>query len=168
MATPEPEVVSLAVAGSEVRLRWNPIAPEETGSAWDVVSEPDWGRLEGIRLISAAFEDGAALGVVAIRPQRAQGHGDDAVAARFLDAEGIRTTTSEALVSVEYDPAQRPRRVGIELWPEADSAPLRIAADREAEPSSDDDGAIVAMAFRLSGVAGRGTYEIVRPARARK
>jgi hypothetical protein len=164
MATPEPEVVSLAVAGSEVRLRWNPLASEETGSAWEVVSELDWGRLEGIRLVSAAFEDGAALGVAAIRPQHAQGHGDDAVAARYLDAEGIRTTTSEALVSVEYDPARRPRRVGIELWPEADSAPLRIAGDREDERPSGDEDAIVPMDFRLGGVAGRGTYEILRPA----
>jgi hypothetical protein len=164
MATPEPEVVSLEVAGSEVRLRWNPIAPEETESAWEVMSEPDWGCLEGIRLISAAFEDGTALGVAAVRPRNAEGHGGDAVAARYLDAEGIQTATSEAFVSVEYDPARRPRRVGIELWPEADSAPLRIAADRAAEPPSDDDAAMVPMAFRFGGVAGRGTYEIVRPA----
>jgi hypothetical protein len=164
MATPEPEVVSLAVAGSEVRLRWNPIAPQETGSAWEVVSDPDWGRLEGIRLISAVFEDGAALGVAAVRPRDAEGHAGDAVAARYLDAEGIQTTTSDALVSVEYDPARRPRRVGIELWPDADSAPLRIAADREDERPSGDDEAIVAMNFRLGGVAGRGTYEILRRA----
>jgi hypothetical protein len=162
MATPEPEVVSLAVAGSEVRLRWNPIAPEETGSAWEVASDPDWSRLEGIRLISAVFEDGAALGVAAVRPRDAEGHGGDAVAARYLDAEGNPTATSGALVSVEYDPARRPRRVGIELWPEADSAPLRIAANRGGEPPSGDDAAIVPMAFRLGGVAGLGTYEIVR------
>jgi hypothetical protein len=162
MATPEPEIIGLEVAGSEVRLRWNPVASEAMDSSWEVASDPDWSELEGIRLISAVFEDGAALGVAAIRPRDADGHGDDAVAARYLDAEGFQTATSEAFVSVEYDPARRPRRLGIELWPEGDAAPLRIAADREAEAPTGDEGDILPLAFRLGGVAGRGTYETVR------
>jgi hypothetical protein len=165
MATPEPEVISLEVAGSEVRLRWSPLAaPGDAGPAapaWEVASQPDWGRLEGIRLVSAVFEDGAALGVAAIRPRDARGHGDDVVAARYLDADGIQTATSDALVSVEYDPGRRPRRVGIELWPDADSAPLRIAANRESDEPATADG-VVPMNFRLDGVAGSGTYEIIR------
>lgn len=157
MATPEPEAVSLAVAGAEVRLRWD-------RPAWHLESRPDWDRLEGIRLVAAAFEDGAALGVAAIRPRDARGHGDDAVAARFLDADGLEIATSEALVSVEYDSARRPRRVGIELWPDADSPPLRIAAIREQggdSPASEGPDA-VSMSFRLDGVAGRGMYETLR------
>jgi hypothetical protein len=165
MATPEQEVISLAVAGSEVRLRWNPgTADGGEASAWELDSEPDWSRLEGVRLVSAAFEDGTALGVAAVRPSDARGHGDDAVGARFLDAEGIPTDTSEALVSVEYDAGRRPRRLGIELWPDADSAPLRIAADRgpAIEPAAGEGREIVPMTFRLDGVMGRGTYEAVR------
>jgi hypothetical protein len=53
-----------------------------------------------------------------------------------------------------------PRRLGIELWPDADSAPLRISADRE--PGEADDRDVVHMSFRLDGVAGRGTYEALR------
>ena len=151
---PEPELVSLEATGARVRLRWGP------PSAWELESEPDWSGLEGIRLVSAVFEDGAALGVAAIRPRDARGHGDDAVAARFVDAEGARTETSEALLSVEYDSARMPRRLGIEVWPDADSAPLRIAADRD--PGDVDDPDAVDMTFRLGGMAGRGTYETLR------
>jgi hypothetical protein len=154
MGMPEPELVSLEATGARVRLRWVP------PSAWELESEPDWSGLEGIRLVSAVFEDGTILGVAAIRPREARGHGDDAVAARFLDAEGTRTATSDALLSVEYDSARVPRRLGIELWPGADSPPLRIAADRE--PGDVDKRDAVDMTFRLGGVAGRGTYETLR------
>jgi len=86
------------------------------------------------------------------------------VVARFVDAEGLQIDTSEALVSVEYDAAQRPRRLGIELWPESDAAPLRIAADRESEEeySAADGREVVRMTFRLDGIGGRGTYETLR------
>ena len=154
MAMPEPEVVSLEATGVRVRLRWAP------PSAWELESEPDWTGLEGIRLVSAVFEDGATLGVAAVRPRDARGHGDDAVAARFLDAEGALMATSDALLSVEYDSSSMPRRLGIELWPDADSAPLRIAADRE--PGDVDDRDAVDLTFRLGGVAGRGIYETLR------
>jgi hypothetical protein len=154
MGMPEPELVSLEATGARVRLRWTPRFP------WELESEPDWSGLEGIRLVSAVFEDGATVGVAAVRPRDARGHGDDAVAARFLDAEGAVTATSDALLSVEYDSARVPRRLGIELWPDADSAPLRIAADRE--PGAVDDRDAVDMTFRLGGVAGRGTYETLR------
>ncbi|MFL5891595.1 MAG: hypothetical protein ACJ75I_02540 [Solirubrobacterales bacterium] len=159
MATADPQDTSLAVAGSEVRLRWSP----DVGETWVVASEPDWGRLEGIRLVSAAFEDGAVLGVAAIRPRNANGHGDDVLAARFVDAEGNQTDTSDALVSVEYDAARRPRRLGIELWPDSDLPPLRIAADREPTEELREEREMVPMALRLDGVGGRGTYETLRP-----
>ena len=154
MGMPEPELVSLEATGARVRLRWDP------PSAWELQSEPDWSGLEGIRLVSAVFEHGATLGVAAIRPRDARGHGDDAVAARFLDADGARTATSDAFLSVEYDSARVPRRLGIEVWPDPDAAPLRIAADRE--PGDVDDRDAVDMTFRLGGVAGRGTYETLR------
>lgn len=156
MATPEPQDIVLEAAGTQVRLRWSPDAGD-----WELASEPDWTRLEGIRLVSAAFEDGAALGVATIRPRDARGHGDDAVAARFVDAEGLQITTSDALLSVEYDPGHKPRRIGIEVWPAADSSPLRIAANRQ--PDEEAPAAErVPMAFRREGIAGQGMYETVR------
>src|SRR5919197_3106208 len=149
MATPDSQEIALEVAGAQVRMRW--ITPN-----WELVSQPDWTRLEGIRLVSAAFEDGAVLGVAAIRPRDARGHGDDAVAARFIDADGLQFATSDALVSVEYGPERRPRRIGIELWPDSESPPLRIAADRELreEPAPGDGRDVVPMTFRIDGVPG--------------
>jgi len=172
MATPEPAVVSVELAGGHepVQLRWEPVATEDVGSIatespWELASEPDWSHLEGIRLVSARFEDGAVLGVAALRPREARGHGDDVVIARFVGADGEETTTSDALVSVEYDAGGTPRRLGIELWPEPDSAPRRVAADREAESEarSAEGRNAVAMRFRLDGTGGIGLYEVLRP-----
>jgi hypothetical protein len=159
MAVPESEVISLEAAGAEVRLRWDP------AGAWALESQPDWDRVEGIRLVSALFDDGTMLGVAAVRPRGASGHGDDAVAARVLDADGTRTSTTDALVSVEYDSSRRPRRIGIELRPDPDSSPLRVAADREsdAQPHVAGGREALPMAFRLDGGPGRGQYETVRP-----
>jgi hypothetical protein len=159
MTEVEPEVISLEAAGAEVRLRWDP------AGNWALESQPDWDSVEGIRLVSAVFDDGTKLGVAAVRPRSASGHGDDAVAARVLDADGTRTSTTDALVSVEYDSAHRPRRVGIELWPDPDSPPLRVAADRDSEAQQHVAGGreAVPMAFRLHGGAGRGQYETVQP-----
>jgi hypothetical protein len=172
MATPEPAVVSLELAAGDepIQLRWEPVAteagePVATDSPWALESQPDWRQLEGIRLVSARFEDGAVLGVAALRPREARGHGDDVVIARLVDADGEETTTSDALVSVEYDAGGTPRRLGIELWAEPDSPPLRVAADREAEPESPSAQGrdAVAMRFRLDGTAGSGLYEVLRP-----
>jgi hypothetical protein len=171
MATPEPAVVSVELAAGHepVQLRWEPVAAEDGGpvatqSPWALESEPDWSRLEGIRLVSARFDDGTVLGVAALRPREARGHGDDVVLARLIDADGGDTTVSDALVSVEYDAAGTPRRLGIELWPEPDSAPRRVAADREAEsePRSAKGRDAVVMRFRLNGTGGSGLYEVLR------
>jgi hypothetical protein len=172
MATPEPAIVSVELAAGHepVELRWEPVATEDGGSVatespWELESEPDWSRLEGIRLVSARFEDGAVLGVAALRPREARGHGDDVVIARLIDADGEETATTDALVSVEYDAAGTPRRLGIELWLEPDSAPRRVAADREAESEarSAEGRNAVAMRFRLDGTGGSGLYEVLRP-----
>jgi hypothetical protein len=168
MASPEATVITVELADGQepIRLRWDPADdPEAAGadSHWRVESEPDWERLEGIRMVSARFEDGRALGVVSLRPRGVPGHGDDLVIARLVDPEGQVISIEEALVSVEYDAGSVPRRLGIELWRDPDSAPLRVAADRE-EGTEAQGGAgdAVAMAFRLDGTAGSGRYEVLR------
>jgi hypothetical protein len=171
MTTPEPAIISVEPGpdAEALQLRWDPAtgADEESvarTSPWSVESEPDWGRLEGIRLVSARFDDGGALGLAALRPREARGHGDDIVVARLVHPDGEETTTSDALVSVEYDAGGAPRRLGIELWPEPESGPVRVAADRETEtePRSASGRDQVAMSFRLDGTPGNGLYEIVR------
>jgi hypothetical protein len=166
----EPVVIAVELGGSEgARLRWAP-RPADDGngaappSPWELEATPDWDRLESLRLVSARFEDGAALGAAALRPRDARGHDEDAVVARLVDAEGEQTAISEALVSMEYDADGAPRRLGIELWMDSDSSPRRVAADRAGEPGRAGDRESVPMRFRLDGVEGAGLYEILHPA----
>ena len=169
MAEAEPAVIAVELGGGEgARLRWAPRAADDGNGAapsspWELEAEPDWRRLDSIRLVSALFDDGGALGLVALRPRGARGHDEDVVEARLADAEGEQATTSEALVSVEYDADGAPRRLGIELWTDPDSSPLRVAADRAGEAGSRSDGESVPMRFRLDGISGLGLYEVLRP-----
>ena len=169
MADLEPDVISVELGGGEAaRLRWVP-RPADDGngaapsSPWELDSEPDWGRLDSIRLVSALFDDGGALGLAALRPRSARGHGEDVVIARLAGAEGEPTMASEALVSVEYDADGAPRRLGLELWMDPDSSPLRVAADRAGEAGPQSGREAVPMRFHLDGTGGAGLYEVLRP-----
>lgn len=169
MADLEPAVIAVELGGSEgARLRWAP-RPADDGdgaappSPWELDSAPDWGRLDSIRLVSALFDDGCALGLAALRPRGARGHDEDVVIARLVDAEGEQMATSEALVSLEYDADGVPRRLGLELWTDPDSPPLRIAADRADQASATGEHESVPMRFRRDGTGGAGRYEILRP-----
>jgi hypothetical protein len=166
----EPAVIAVELGGGEAtRLRWAP-RPADDGngaappSPWELDSEPDWPRLDSIRLVSALFEDGGALGFAAIRPRGARGHDEDVAVTRLIDSEGEPAETSEALLSVEYDADGAPRRLGLELWTDPDGAPLRVAADRAGEAGSQSGRDAVPMRFRLDGVDGVGLYEVLRPA----
>jgi hypothetical protein len=167
MASPEAVVISFELAeGAEaMQIRWDPRLPEdspgqEMASPWQLEAEPDWRQLDCVRLVSARFADGAVLGLAALRPRGAHEHGDDVVIARLVDAEGSETVASEALLSVEYDADGAPRRLGLELWPDSESAPVRVAADREGDPQPGGDA--VQMTFRRDGIAGNGRYEVLR------
>jgi hypothetical protein len=170
MADPEPVVITVEVGGAEgARLRWAPRSADDGNGAarsspWELEAEPDWDRLESIRLVSALFDDGGALGLAVLRPRHARGHDEDVVVARLVNAEGEQVPISEALVSLEYDADAAPRRLGLELWQDPDSSPRRIAADRAGEPARASDRESVPMRFRLDGVDGTGLYEILRPA----
>ena len=169
MADLEPALIAVELGGSEgARLRWAPRPADEGNGAapqspWEFDAEPDWVRLDSIRLVSAFFDDGGALGLAALRPSGAHGHDEDVVVARLATAEGEQATVSEALVSLEYDADGAPRRLGLELWTDPDSSPLRVAADRVGEPGQASDRESVPMRFRLDGVNGAGLYEILRP-----
>jgi hypothetical protein len=170
MADLEPVLIAVELGGSEgARLRWAPHPADDGNGAappspWEFEAEPDWDRLDSIRLVSALFDDGGALGLAALRPRDARGHDEDVVVARLVNAEGEQATISEALVSLEYDADGAPRRLGLELWMDPDSSPLRIAADRAGERARASERESVPMRFRLDGTGGAGLYEILRPA----
>jgi hypothetical protein len=169
MADLDSGVIAVELGGAEgARLRWAPRPADDANGAappspWELDSEPDWRRVDSIRLISALFEDGGALGVALVRPGGARAHDTDVAVTRLIDAEGEGTETSEALLSVEYDAHGAARRLGLELWTEPDSAPLRVAADRAGEPASQGSRETIPMRLRLAGTSGAGLYEVLRP-----
>jgi hypothetical protein len=72
----------------------------------------------------------------------------------------------EALLSTEYDSNGMPRRIGIELWAEADSPPTRLAGSRQGEVELGGDALrseLARMSYRLEGSGGVGTYELLLP-----
>ena len=165
MTGPEREVIDLELetdAGA-IRVVWDPdVSNDEREAQWRLQSEPDWNRLDGIRLISARFDDGAMLGVASARLARASGHDDDVVAARLIEADGHHADVSEPLVSIEYDGAGVPRRLGLELWPATDGPPLRIAADRISDAAAGiPGGTTIPMTFRRDGIGGSGRLQVL-------
>jgi hypothetical protein len=120
-----------------------------------------------LTLISASFDDGTELAVLAAHPEDADGHGADEVAALIAAPDAEPTRIAEALLSTEYGPDGTARRIGLELYEELDSVPLRIAADREGEPEVLTDvehRTISRMVFRYDGKQGAGVHEVIAPA----
>jgi hypothetical protein len=164
MPSAETPPITLEVPGGAGRLRLD--CDPGGQPAWQLEGAIDWGTVEGLRLIFAAFEDGRALALAALRPSGATGHDRDSVAVHLTDS-GEPVPLTEALVSTEYDAESLPRRVGVELWAEPDSPPMRLAGDRQGKVevgSGEPRREAVRMSFRLEGVDGAGTYELLRGA----
>lgn len=168
--------LEMPAGGEPLQLTWDRRAAESLGapgdddgrgrSPWHLEGELDWEAAEALRLISAVFEDGRALALAALRPRGTAGHDLDSVA-HHLEESGERIALTEALLSTEYDADGLPRRIGMELWAEPESPPLRLAADRQGDVEVIGDGVrreLARMSFRLDGASGRGTYELLRRA----
>jgi hypothetical protein len=159
--------------GSALRVEWDVDAlrdrdatRHEAGSGgatpvWRLEPEPDWERTSALRLISATFDDGALLAVAALRPRGAAGHDADAIGAIIVSPEGEVTRPREALLSTEYGPDGRARRLGLELYEEAGGPPVRIVADciNDAREGAGDER--TALALRMEGTPGTGVHELI-------
>ncbi len=170
----EPGAIVLEAPPGEWPLRvvWDPaLAPGAPGdgarSAWRAETDLDWERTEALLLVSALFEDGQALALAGLRPRGARGHDHDQVLYR-LESSGDPVAVTEALMSSEYDADGHLRRIGVELWIDPSSPPLRLAADRRGEVEvHEEDGVrreVTAMSFRLDGTSGAGACELLRQA----
>ena len=167
--------LEVAPGASAVRLSLGPealaaIAEDSPsspgGSPWTLEGEVDWETVEALRLLAAVFDDGRELAVVAVRPRGAAGHDSESVAARLIE-EGEPIPVEETLLSTEYDPEGLPRRLGLELWIDLETPPLRVAGDRERPPeleAATPRRQSTPMSLRVDGVEGRGVYEVVQPA----
>jgi hypothetical protein len=151
--------------GSALRVEWDLDAVrelaggvEDAARPWRISGDLEAAEIALVRVLAAGFDDGTAIGVAAVQPAGAAGHGDEVVGAVLARAEATPEQICETLLSTEYDRDGRVRRAGLELYPTEGSFPLRVAADRERA----DSGEPVPMRFRLDGVEGRGSYELRR------
>ena len=87
--------------------------------------------------------------------------------AHHLEESGEPIALTEALLSTEYDAGGLPRRIGVELWAEPESPPMRLAADRQGDVEVIGDSVrreLARMSFRLEGASGTGAYELLKRA----
>lgn len=75
----------------------------------------DVDRFSSIRDVSAWFEPGDGLAVVALRPRKARGQESDVITAAVLDPERPRAV-AESRLSTTYAAEGTPERAGVELW----------------------------------------------------
>lgn len=135
-------------------------AGESAEPAWRLSGELDWGAVESLRLVTAAFENGRLLALAAVRPSGAEGH-DESPHGALVNPDGDVVELEEALVSTEYDAEGAPSRIGLELYTEVGAVPLRVAADRTSPTRTHDGIEVTVMSFRLEGVSGSGVFERV-------
>jgi hypothetical protein len=118
------------------------------------------------RSIGIAFSDGGLLALSAVRPEVAEGHGEEVVAAVLCGPDGAPAEVAETLLSTEYGPDGVQRRATLELWIDAeDGQPLRGAGTLISASSVSHPGLRAAIAFfrwSLEGREGLGHYEVVR------
>ena len=162
-----------APSGEPLRVEWpaealGGAAPDVARSsrAWRLEGEIDWDQIEALRVLAAGLGDGDAIALAALRPAGAAGHGEELVAA-LLIADGAAEEISEALLSTEYGPDGRPRRVGLELYRADDPIPLRVAADVTDSQVEREGGVTDVRAtldVRRDGKSAAGVFEILTPA----
>jgi hypothetical protein len=118
------------------------------------------------RSIGIAFSDGGLLALSAVRPDGAEAHGEEEVAAVLCGPDGAPVEVSEALLSTEYGPDGVQRRATLELWVDGEEGqPLRGAGTLISASSVHLPGLRGEIAFfrwSLEGREGLGHYEIVR------
>jgi hypothetical protein len=133
------------------------------GRAW---GDPDWERIELTRSV-AAWTDGAAAALTAIRPAGAEHHADEATWAAVWEPEGL-LEIDDGRLSTTYDADGHTRRAGLELWPAGDESWARRGAGEVLCGSSLDLGSLqldcAFFRWHLEGRAGVGRYDIVRRA----
>jgi hypothetical protein len=162
---------------SVVRIDWDPACLRglqgdgesqsggTTRRCWSLATEPDWGAIRELSLLSASFDDGTLLAVAALRPKEADGHDTDVVEAVIAPPGGEAVRPREVLLSSEYGPDGRARRLGLELYEGGDGPPVRVAADQLATTNQAAESASATESpwtLSMAGTPGVGVHELIR------
>jgi hypothetical protein len=128
--------------------------------------DPDWTRIELTRSV-AAWTDGAAAALTAVRPAGARHHAEEATWAAVWEPDGL-LEIDEGRLSTTYDADGHARRAGLELWPAGEEQWARRGAGEVVCGSSLDLGSLqldcAFFRWHLEGRTGVGRYDIVRRA----
>ena len=140
----------------------------QRGHSWGA---PDWERIGLARTLSAWFDDGVAVSLVAVRGARGKGaHGAEAVAATILEpaadgGEPHAVAVPDPLLSTAYDADGRQRRAGLEMYPDPEGYARRLAGEVVCGSSLDLGRLRLDCAFfrwRMEGRVGVGRYDVLR------
>jgi hypothetical protein len=132
---------------------------------WSLANDFDWGFVAELSLIAAGFEDGGLLAVAALRPREADGHDADILEGVMVSPQGDAVHLEEVLLSAEYGPDGKARRLGLELYKGSDGPPLRASANRLTSPeqvAGDRPAEASTWRIRMAGMPGTGVYELTR------
>lgn len=91
-------------------------------------------RLDSFRQVSAWFEPGDAVALLALRPHRARGHDADVIAGGLCEPGGA-VAVFDPRLSTTYAQDGWPMRAGVELWIDGEGP------ERPGEPETDSAGA---------------------------
>jgi hypothetical protein len=137
--------------------------PGQRSHLW---GEPDWGRLEATRTVTAWLDDGTGVSVTTVRAPGANGHGADAAWGVLHDPAGS-LHIDEPRLSTTYDGDGHQRRAGLELWIGDDGYPRRAAGEVLCGSTFDLGQLRLDCAFfawHMEGREGVGRYDMVRRA----
>jgi hypothetical protein len=110
----------------------------------------DGGQLDSLRQISAWFEPGDGLALLALRPRNSRGQESDQIEAALRESETIGPI-SDPRLSTTYREDGRPVRAGVELWIGEDAS--KSPGMEEREDADHDDSPGHQYPRRLSGEA---------------
>lgn len=135
----------------------------QRGHSW---GEPDWGRIDSTRTVSAWPDDGFALALSSVRPAGGD-HGHEPVWAALLDRAGTLPVEDPRL-STTYDGEGRQRRAGLELWlDDEEGHPHRGSGEVLCGSTLELGQLRLDCAFfrwRIDGRPGVGRYDVLRRA----
>ena len=138
-------------------------AVEGLGTVTETFEPPGWQELDAVRGISALFDAGHAVLVLARRPRGARAHGDERVDA-VLVREGETCSVETARLSTVYDGEGRQRSAGLELWLPGEDFPRRAFGTVVGGTTLQLEQVLVhasVFAWRMEGREGAGAYDLV-------
>ena len=137
----------------------------QRGHSWGA---PDWDKITLARTVSAWMGEDLGVVLTAVRPDKAQTHSDEAIAAAILGPDGV-VHIDDPRLSTTYDSGGRQRRASLELYEddEDDSFARRVGGDVVCGTSLDLGNLRLDCAFfrwQMEGREGIGRYDILRRA----